>query len=118
MRLRWIILAVVAVLAVGAIVVITLEPAKVFGVDGSALGSSLARELGGVGGTCEQAPERASWSCGVDLEGSGVDVDYRLTADDSGCWEAVEERPEGLPERSRSGCTESIDYVFPDKPEG
>jgi hypothetical protein len=76
----------------------------------------LPNAVEGVGGRCES--NGSGWSCGVDLDASGTDVTYSLTTDDSGCWEAVEERPKGLPEREVTGCTGFLDYLSPDEPEG
>ncbi len=116
MRLRLVIALAAVLLAVGALVLIALEPTTVFNVNGTSLGSSLARERNAVGGTCDETVMPEKWLCAVDLTGSGVNLRYRMTADGEGCWRATEKRPKELPERTLSGCVNLADYLAPKKP--
>ena len=113
MRTRWILAAGAALVFVALAAVAIVDPARLFGVSGSALGSSLSVHRDAEGGSCTREGE--DWSCGLDLDGSGTDITYRLTADGSGCWEAVEDRPKRLPERAISGCVGLLDYLEPEK---
>lgn len=101
--------------------------ARVFGADGDAFGSSLARATDEVhAARCSNQPQHDWWICGVERDlGSGYSGQlYRLVAEESGCWMArkLHLRPNRRHTRvvgtslrgpNQSGCIRLLDYVWP-----
>jgi hypothetical protein len=89
---------------------IAARPTALLGVDRGAL----QRSVGGVllDGTCAGTVDDRTWKCRrYDDQLSGT-VDYRVSVDRLGCWEAVRVGRPGEGSRRRiSGCVTVVDFV-------
>jgi hypothetical protein len=108
------ILILLAAVVFGGLVYACLRPARILGVEADQLAYSVA---GGVespfDGRCEEG-EEGRWICGTFDEDDRIAVRYRVTVEDSGCWDArrlnaTSDAPETRAEAS--GCITVLDYL-------
>jgi hypothetical protein len=133
--LRWVLLlSILGALAFAVIMagLFLTDPIRVSGLNGSVLGSSLARKYpGNGGGECAKTKRPGTYKCYAETSPPSSGENFRLVADDKGCWRArrvtrIYRRKhlkpgEHLPHRELaktvwSGCPDLRDYIWPDKP--
>jgi len=89
---------VIALLALAAIALLVMRPARVTGVSQNALEASVGRTLGStLTPTCDEL-RGERWSC-VAAESGEERGAYLITIDDWGCWQAK------APDSTRAGAT-------------
>ena len=112
MRLPFGLWTVVGVLVIAALIYAILEPVSIFGYDGEALGESLESAVPDSHGSskCDEQ-QNDVWVCFVGLN---MSAQYRMTADDDGCWTADRVRYQGdpgAPAEEFSGCVNLLDVT-------
>lgn len=103
----------VAVLALGAIALLVVRPARVVGMSGASLAQSIGDELDAHFEECSEVPggrrTETAWRCSTGRPGSGSEgTSYAVEADVWGCWEA---QRLGGGRRGPSACVSALDYV-------
>jgi hypothetical protein len=97
-----------------AVVYACLRPARILGVDSDQLAYSVSGAVDSpFDGRCEER-EEDDWVCGTFNEEGRIAVRYRVTTDDSGCWDArrlaaLADAPDTREEAS--GCITVLDYL-------
>jgi hypothetical protein len=120
---RWgLILALgVGLLAIGAIALMVVRPARVVGVTKDSIGSSIRHEADATGSRCESVPggrpDETAWRCRVvaltDGGSSSITTEYALQATEWGCWEGQRIASRGgQSPRELSSCIWLADHVF------
>jgi len=99
-----------AVMCVATLAALVFRPSLILGVDGSALGRSLAAELPQSSwlGSCRHESNH-HWRCSAIYEpdpgSGGYDVIYDVVVDRFGCWHAVRVTPsQTAAPRTEHGC--------------
>lgn len=108
-----------SVLVLAAIAMFLYRPARLLGIDGNRLGTSISRAIGrhaqesdcvhGVG-----EPWRCSILIEPDIGSGGSHVDYVADSDEWGCWHA---HPQVQPRRKAirlTGCIDVFDVLLPE----
>jgi hypothetical protein len=108
------ILILLAAAVFGALVYACLRPARILGVEADQLAYSVSRGVDSpFDGRCDERTE-GEWVCGTFDEEDRIAVRYRVTVEDSGCWDArrlnaTSDAPET--QAQASGCITVLDYL-------
>jgi hypothetical protein len=113
-------IALMVALVISASSFAVLKPTTLFGVTGTALATSLEREMDKDYGTdpgvlvheCS-SNDSGAWSCGVEIDpGSGLALVQRLHETTGGCWRSHRRVNSGKkPDGFHNGCVRFLDYL-------
>ena len=103
----------VALLALAAITLLVVRPARVVEVSGSSLAQSIEDELDAHFEECSEVPggrrAETAWRCSTGRPGSGSEgTSYAVEVDGWGCWEA---QRLGAGGRGLFACVSALDYA-------
>jgi hypothetical protein len=107
-------------LVIGAVAFTVFKPATILGVSGTALATSLEREMDKSHGSdpgvlvhpCS-ANDAGAWLCGVETDpGSGLSLVQVLHETTDGCWRSHRAvSPPKRPDGFHNGCVRFLDYL-------
>jgi hypothetical protein len=113
-------IALVVALVISVMVFAVFKPTTLFGVTGTALATSLEREMDRDYGTdpgvlvheCT-SQDAGAWSCGVETDpGSGLALVQVLHETTGGCWRSHRNVGSGKkPDGFHNGCIRVLDYL-------